>query len=75
MICWMRWMLLAKVAMMIRLLPAFLNSLSKLSPTMRSLGVLPGFSALVESASRARTPWLPSSPNRARSMTSLSMGV
>ena len=47
----------------------------KVAPTVFSEGVKPGRSTLVESASSARTPSFPSSPKRARSMTSPSMGV
>ena len=71
----MRWMLEEKVAMMILRSPAIWNSLLNDSPTVRSLGVLPGISMLVESGSSASTPWLPSSPKRPRSMTPPSMGV
>ena len=74
-ICCILWMLDANVAMMMRLPSALANSRSKVSPTLRSEGVWPGRSALVESAIRASTPLLPSSPKRARSMISPSMGV
>ncbi len=45
------------------------------SPTLRSLLVKPGRSTLVESASRASTPSLPSCPRRPRSIMPPWMGV
>ena len=72
--CWIRWTLEAKVVTMIRS-SQFWNWRVKVAPTVFSDGVKPGRSTLVESASRASTPSLPSSPKRARSMTSPSMGV
>ena len=74
-ICWMRWILEEKVAMIIRRSPAFWKRFSKVAPTFCSLSEKPGRSALVESASRQRTPWLPYSANRAISMGVSSIGV
>ena len=72
--CWTRWTLEAKVVTMMRS-SQFWNWRMKVAPTVFSEGVKPGRSTLVESAHRHRTPSLPSSPRRARSITSPSMGV
>ena len=72
--CWTRWTLEAKVVTMIRS-SQFWNWRMNVAPTVFSEGVKPGRSTLVESAHSASTPSLPSSPSRARSMTSPSMGV
>ena len=65
----------AKVATIIRLPSARINKESKELFTVCSVWVKPGRSALVESASRASTPSLPSSAKRARSIMPPSAGV
>ena len=74
MICWMRSTFEAKVVTMMRCWQPR-NRASKESPTLRSLLVKPGRSTLVESASRASTPSLPSCPRRPRSIMPPWMGV
>ena len=75
-ICWTRWMWLAKQAVMMRLPVLAANSSRSTLPTLRSLTVWPGSSALVESASSSRMPdSLAMAPMRARSVTRPSTGV
>ena len=73
-ICWILWILEANVAIIILPL-VFPNILIKLSPTIFSDFVYPGFSTLVESAIIAKTPFLPNSANLAKSIGSPSIGV
>ena len=68
-ICWMRWMWLAKQAVMMRLSWWSRNRSRSTLPTDRSLAVWPGSSALVESESSRRMPGpLARAPMRARSV-------
>ena len=73
--CCMRWTLDENVAIIILFPSALANSLSKLSPTIRSLGVKPVRSELVESLIRAKTPSLPSWASLGRSIIPPSIGV
>ncbi len=75
-ICWMRWMWLAKLEVMMRRPRCSANSARSTPPTARSLGAYPCSSALVESAISSRMPSEAAmAPMRARSVRRLSTGV